>query len=438
MKPRTKLQQQVYSLSQQLPEITTEQKKWAFKNCLKHIGFRNKKGISCLDCGHVWAGPQTVKTCRCPSCNTKLSIEDTRKKLYSQPRVVVALLDVVDGYQVNRFYEIFSHHRAGNKPRQFIWEIVQQWFVPGEKLTIVGRTQYMGNDSFSGDMEIRGNVYNYYGSHKYNIYADYIFPKCKLLPVFSKVGFTHKVEGNLYTMMNALRNDSIAETLIKANQYQLFLARMGNQNSKVSRFWNSIKICMRQKYIVKESTTWLDYLDLLLYFGKDLRSPKYVCPKYLDKAHDRLVAKKAAILKLEKEKRHRIEAANAEKGYKAEKERFFGLVFTEGNLTINVLETVKEFIQESDAHKHCVFTNKYYDNQYSLCFSAQVDGIRVETVEVSLSSFKVIQSRGLYNRATEHNERIVALVEKNMGMIRQRMRPVRQRNADLQQIGAVA
>ena len=51
-----------------------------------------------------------------------------------------------------------------------------------------------------------------------------------------------------------------------------------------------------------------------------------------------------------------------------------------------------------------------------------IDGKRIETVEVSLTTLKVVQSRGLCNSNTEYHDRIIRLVEDNAGLIRQRMK----------------
>ena len=45
---------------------------------------------------------------------------------------------------------------------------------------------------------------------------------------------------------------------------------------------------------------------------------------------------------------------------------------------------------------------------------------RIETIEVSLETMKVVQSRGVCNKNTEYHEQILALMQKNMRMIAQR------------------
>ena len=81
-----------------------------------------------------------------------------------------------------------------------------------------------------------------------------------------------------------------------------------------------------------------------------------------------------------------------------------------------------EFAEEGTAMHHCVWSNKYFLKENSLILSATIDGVRIETIEVSLKTFKVVQSLGVCNSNTEYHDRIVALVDSNMNLIRNRMR----------------
>lgn len=67
---------------------------------------------------------------------------------------------------------------------------------------------------------------------------------------------------------------------------------------------------------------------------------------------------------------------------------------------------------------HCCYECGYYKKKQSLVLSARIEDRRIETVEVSLKSFKVVQSRGVCNENTEYHDRIISLVEKNMNRIR--------------------
>ena len=46
------------------------------------------------------------------------------------------------------------------------------------------------------------------------------------------------------------------------------------------------------------------------------------------------------------------------------------------------------------------------------------DGHRLETVELNVKTWKVIQSRALQNGTTKYHDQIVKLVEKNMNLIK--------------------
>jgi hypothetical protein len=64
---------------------------------------------------------------------------------------------------------------------------------------------------------------------------------------------------------------------------------------------------------------------------------------------------------------------------------------------------------------HCVCG--YYNKPNSLILSAKIDGKRIETIEVRLTDYTLIQSRGLQNKSTKYHNRIVKLIEDNMGEI---------------------
>ena len=103
------------------------------------------------------------------------------------------------------------------------------------------------------------------------------------------------------------------------------------------------------------------------------------------------------------------------------KGKFFGLEFTDGTIIIRVLDSVIAYYEEGNVLHHCVGECEYYLKPDTLVFSARVEDKRVETVELSLQTFKVLQSRGLCNRNTEYHDRIIKLVQKNIGLIRKRM-----------------
>ena len=77
-------------------------------------------------------------------------------------------------------------------------------------------------------------------------------------------------------------------------------------------------------------------------------------------------------------------------------------------------------IEEGRVMHHCV--GSYHNRENSLILSATIDGKRIETIEVSLKTFDVVQSRGVCNSNTEYHDRIISLVNDNIHLIRQRMK----------------
>ena len=166
---------------------------------------------------------------------------------------------------------------------------------------------------------------------------------------------------------------------------------------------------------------WCDYIDQLHFFGKDTNSPKYACPDNLHKQHDLYMKKRRAYNEREELEKKRQKARENEAKFKELKGKFFGIAFTDGTIQVRVLESVDEYMEEGRAMHHCVFDGNYFLRSESLVLSATIDGNRVETVEISLKTLKVIQSRGVCNKNTEHHDRIVKLVKKNMKQIRSRI-----------------
>jgi hypothetical protein len=418
MKPRNKFQVRVDALSKTLWPIAKKLEPWAFKNCIEHIGHRNKMWTSCLSCGHVW--PTTsmrIKTEICEGCGFKLKLTTTRK-LKSRDWARFCVFDVVEEFQVVRFFEINCLMKAKEQPRYYTMEIMQHWIMPDGKFEI--RSTQVGGMGMSYDHFCGGEITlkDKKDLWKYNISVYKVHPEIKLMPVYKRNGLTSKLM-NLrpFDLLKHLPNDAKTETLLKTGQMALLAAQLGQRGSAVYRFWPSVKICIRQGYTVKDATAWLDYLDLLDYFRKDLRSATYVCPHNLKKEHDRLVEKKRQVQQKRDLEQKRMQAINDEVAYQQAKAAFFGLVFKEKDVTVKVLESVQEFVEEGDTHKHCVFTNSYYKKEDSLIFSAKVDGKSVETIEVSLSKMDVVQSRGLQNSPSPYHQQILDLVRKNMNAI---------------------
>ena len=166
---------------------------------------------------------------------------------------------------------------------------------------------------------------------------------------------------------------------------------------------------------------WVDYLRMLDRCGKDLHNAHYVCPANLHAEHDRYQEKLRMLREQEKRKAQMERAMENEARFREMKSKFFGLEFTDGTIVVRVLDSVIAYYEEGNALHHCVGEREYYLKPDTLVLSARIEDKRVETVELSLETFKVLQSRGACNQNTEYHDRIIKLVNKNVSLIRKRM-----------------
>ncbi len=111
-----------------------------------------------------------------------------------------------------------------------------------------------------------------------------------------------------------------------------------------------------------------------------------------------------------------------EERFRELKSKFFGIRFTDGTIQVHVLESVQEYIDEGAELHHCLFSNEYYLKENSLILSATIEGKRIETIEVSLDTLQVIQSRGVCNQNSSYHDQIVSLVNAHSQLIREVVR----------------
>ena len=161
--------------------------------------------------------------------------------------------------------------------------------------------------------------------------------------------------------------------------------------------------------------------SLLRHFNKDIRSPQYICPEDLNKEHNRLVCKRTLEKEREEIQKKAREAYRYEENYRKAKSKYFGLYFTDGIIEIKVLSSVAEFVKEGTLLKHCVYTNDYYKRSSSLILTARLKSdptIPVETIELSLNTFEIIQSRGYKNSPSPYHDSIISLMKSGIPQIR--------------------
>lgn len=466
MKPRTKLQLEVLNLSKYyIDSIKNEVLSWAKVSCLDHKGFSTKSRVVCMDCGESFSTELVNrKRAVCPHCGSRLKVEQTRKTTDEQ-RIYVAKAEIYKEFQVIRNFEISKYSKRGKESHYFICEVLQHWIKNDGKREVVAMNHHLSwnCDSWTGELEIRDKNYRRYweAANRYDIYPCGYHPDSVFLKDYQKYGINSNLKGLTFLeAINIIPKNTKAETLLKTKQYSL-LSSCENYEYKIRNFWPSIKICIRNNYIVKDASMYFDYLDLLDFFKKDLHSSHYVCPRNLKKEHDVLVKRKSKIMEIEQMKRdyarllrhfghdnseitypknikseYRIllnrekvekierkkkELEEVEINYKKFIETFSDLEIKDNIINISPLKSIEEFKEEGTVLDHCVYSNEYFKKEDCLILSSKIGRERLETIEIDLKQMKIIQCRGKSNQNTSYHDRIVNLVNKNINVIRKRV-----------------
>ena len=436
MKPRTKIEKEVEVLRMKLPPISKSQKEWAKEHCFLNIGYVCKDEVWCSHCGktHIMTIPELAvalkveKKTSCPYCHKvlKLEVSCARKK---ETMSVMTIVTCIGGWQVLRHVELvkylYKNKEAVNVDciSVYMKEVVNQWINDNGCCVVVASNRGLYNSRYNfiwtSDMSIK-NVSRLGGYEKdiYNIMGE-VYPIKKVIPILKRNGYDGYIPRSvsMCDLFMCLLNKSEAETMVKARQYKL-LELLVRRNGLCRWMWPSVKIAIRNKYKVNDANLWVDMLEALRFLGKDLRNSHYVCPKNLKEAHDRWIKLKQEIKK-KQEKEEKIKAINREEEkYHSEKSKYFGISLCGEGIKIEPIKSVAEMEEEGRIMHHCVFANDYYKKKDSLILSAKDEsGNRLETVEVILSTGKVNQCFGAYNKFTKWHERILDIVKNNMNVI---------------------
>ncbi|WP_291129761.1 PcfJ domain-containing protein [Flavobacterium sp. UBA7682] len=426
MIPKTALEIKIVELSKNLPQVTQQQNELAFAKCFANYAVQSRKSIFCLECGYDWKTNDTKKLKKviCERCAKSLVVTDKYSNGLKETDYY-QIITSADNFQIVRMICMTKTMRKNCNSSYFAHEVMQLFIDEfGKTRTIsknvMGMSQYYDQWIVYSELSLKSKSEN----RRFYLSPSYVMPNKKVLPIIKRNGFKGKFYGIApQILFKAILSDSIAETLLKANQQDMLYYHIRNTSLKpTGTYWNAIKICIRNNYQIKDAKLWIDYIDLLEHFMKDIRSPKYVCPLDLKKAHDKLMAKKVKEIWKNTVEENKKQIDKNQRHYFKAKKQFLGLVFTEKNISINVIETIKEFLEEGCIHNHCVFTNEYYKKQNSLILSAKVNGVHTETIQVSLENLEILQSRGKGNKATKYNKEIIKLVNKNLPQIRARMK----------------
>lgn len=414
MKAKTKLEKQVVASNGRLTAISQKAVDWAVKHLIDHVAFRTSgRKCTCGDCGQRFTYDGKTTTVKCPHCGRGLKVNDTMKRTFKDA-TYFSTLDVIDGLQVQRVFRLNVHIAKGKPLSADYAEVCRLWLDERGHTALTSLKRSLGYyiDSFNWESEIELRTM----SNVHSVISDtYVYPQYKLIPVLKRNGMSLRfIKCHPFLLMKSLVTDRRIETLVKSGNTKA-VDHFLKVPTDLDLCWKSHIIAMRRGYVIKDYSLWCDTVRLLDRLGRDIRSAKYICPADLSAEHDKWLRKVHA----EEKKRLNMEqlkrAKEKEELFYADKSRFFGIVISDEDIEISVLDSIEAYKAEGDAMKHCVFSMEYYTRPDSIVLSARDrDGKRIETIELSLTDFKVVQSRGVCNKNTEYHDRIISLINANV------------------------
>lgn len=394
-KPRTKIEREVDRLHRQLPPINKRQTRWAVQLASPDAVFRFRGKKMCI---------------------RHFIIATTKSD-----------------WQVLRHFYLYAHYRYGKLAGTEIVEVMQQWYRQGDYVFYSrNRVQGYCNDAWAFDTPMsikRGRMGGYVLTDPREL--DYYAVRYERTTTqFRDLDLDGRNVTDVFLDVNT---DPIWETILRQNPKEYDTCRrLGLTTDK--RKTSAVRIARRHRYNYCRPE-WRDLLDNLLALGKDYRNPRFICPADLHAAHDELARQIETRRRREAEARERMWAQQREElrleklkqdeeareNFVRLRSRFFGLIIQGKGIEIRCLKSVEEFAEEGEAMHHCVFGNAYYDTSKhpdSLILSARKDGQRMETIEVSLRDYSIVQARGKYNQDSPCHADIMSLVNDHMSDIR--------------------
>ena len=434
-----KRRREIERLSASLPSITKAQE-WEAQQVGGVAWIGAKRGwcdVCAQEFDHdLWNSRKKYTVCPC--CGTRVKVKKSPNKRKESTKYYWHIITTAEDWQVVRTFlvtrEAVRVERFGteilNPSDVYInaTEVFQRFLKKGEKSMVMGlavRGMHYYSDQWKWDSKWQIRQYK----PVYSVWG-WMSKNQQLLPMLKQRGLKKiNAECSPYDQIESVFYDEKAEILLKNKADKLFAAFISRNGSKVYGHWQTIRVALRHNYKPSDVTMWLDLLDLLRANGKDVHNPHYICPEDLKKAHDVQHAIRERVLEKERIEREKAKARQladklSEDGktnleYVQRMGAFLGVTLKLGNVTLQPLQSVREFFEEGSELCHCVFTNNYYKHDHCLIIGARVEGKRTETIEIDTKSWKIVQCRGKHNQPSKHHDRILALMNRNMYKFKQ-------------------
>ena len=432
MKPSTKAQREVAELTATLPAFNERDLKDARRGYARvYVG---AKTAWCNCCGSVWESDlwgSRKENEVCPHCGAKGKVVKSAGKRTSDEKYYATFVRVVGDWQVIRTAICRRITEKGDTAN--VWfsidEVYQRWMKPDTTDVIVGRGVH-GMFSYYCDVWNHDSAWTIRQEHARFTLEGEVCGKVELSKVVRRNGLK-ALRREIWTkeQLWLIMHDERAEILAKGRQWAMLKHLTASSTARdVGRLWKEIRVAMRNGYVIKDASLWVDMVDLLARCGKDTRNPHYICPKDLHLAHDAALMLDArrldrlAAQQADKEKDKKAKAVLADtklaEQYAERVSKWLNAVIKGQGITIRPLQSIREFYEEGEAMHHCVFSCGYYKKDGVLVLTARKAGVRLETIELDTTKWRILQCRGRFNKESAYHKAIVSLMERNMDKLR--------------------
>ena len=415
MKPRNKREARFEEYCLKLNPINNKIKDWAFKH-VSHVGFTTKKnGTTCMECGSVFRTDKA--TCKCPQCNTKLDIINTRKKSENK-RIVFALIDTYNEYQLVIYCSMRQFLVFGKKAKYSFDVVCINALSDDDKIMTFGRNTVFSYYRVEYPWTSEKPSIKNYVENKHSIYTEYIYPVMKYRDIYKQRGF----EGMFFEygptyLLRKILTDKRVETILKRKTPEFLDAIIATQHFlSDENMWRYVKICFRNNYTPYDFNIWLDYIAMVLKYKPDISNAYYLCPADLKAEHNKWDAKIKSDRKKEQDKILFEKQLKIKEGYKTfaiKNKAFKGLEISNGNIKIAYLDNIKKYERVGKSLHICIHSSRYWNRKNSIILIAHVDDKPQECIEVLLNPIQIKQINGYDNTPSEYQDQVKTILKNN-------------------------
>ena len=369
----------------------------------------------------------------CPHCGRPMMIELWRfkKRTFKDE---VAVHATMGSWKITRYFAITSTYKAGKQPDILIEDIGATWERGGKTFHYIARMagMFYGRWWKSNTRHFVGEGVSVEETFEYTEHYD--MPKFSLDAELARRGID----------LNALHGMKLTQIIQSMAENPFFETLWKQGNWAVAKFFRrdlgyyqqQIRIALKHGFVFNEDNIneWRDMICMLRYLNKDIHNPKYLCPANLHDAHQALLAEQNRKIAIEQDRRRRAideqnrrqaeeqmkKAKKTEEEFIKRREKYFDLSIAGVGFTIVCLKSIDEFKNEGDTLSHCVFRCGYYSKADSLILSARnAENNPIETIEIDLRSFKILQCYGEHDTHTPLHDSIVKTMNDNMWQVKE-------------------